>query len=117
MSANLTHIELKPFVPSKYDLLDMEVQKVLDAVKPGVFIARVDHPLRRGQRKGDGEMWTGEYVFGAGSRSTPVKYVEIGSRVAKRGKCMVKAGGGELTVVAVGVGADFPSMAGPDALP
>lgn len=87
----MVNVELQPFVPSKYDLLDQEVQKVLDYVKPVFFVARVDQPLRRGQRKGDGEQWTGEYLFGAGSKATPVKLLQLG----KRDKVMIRTGGSE----------------------
>jgi len=95
----MSNVGLKPFVPSKYDTLDQEVQKVIDHVQPGIYIARIDAPLRRGQRKTEGEMWTGEFLFGAGSRPTAVKLLELGSRMGpasgKRVKCMVRVGGGE----------------------
>lgn len=82
-------------------MLDLEVQKVIDAVQPNIFIARLDQPLRRGQRKADGESWTGEFLFGAGERSTSVKLLELAGRgppgAPKRVKVMVRVGGSELT--------------------
>jgi hypothetical protein len=99
-SVTMANVELQPFVPSKYDLLDQEVQKVIDAVQPGIFIGRIDQSLRRGQRKGEEAIWTGEFLFGAGARPTPVKLLELGSRMGpgsgKRVKCMIRVGGGEL---------------------
>ncbi|WOO79542.1 uncharacterized protein LOC62_02G003066 [Vanrija pseudolonga] len=84
----------RPFVPSKYDLLDQEVQKVLDAVQPGIIVARIDQPLRRGQLKNKDEPWTGEFLFGAGERTTSVKLLELASRSGgKKIKSMVRAGG------------------------
>jgi hypothetical protein len=89
----------RPFAPSKYDLLDQEVQKVIDQVQPNILITRLDQPLRRGQRRADGEPWTGEFVFGGGERSASVKLLELPGRgppgAPKRVKVMVRIGGGE----------------------
>lgn len=84
---------VQPFRPSKYDDLDLAVQRVLDAVQPAIFIARLDPPLRRGQQKAEGE-WTGEFVFGYGERSNAVKLLEMKSRGPEsRTKVMVRDGG------------------------
>lgn len=100
-SSHVASVGMRPFTPSKYDMLDLEVQKVIDAVQPNIFIARLDQPLRRGQRKADGESWTGEFLFGAGERSTSVKLLELAGRgppgAPKRVKVMVRVGGSELT--------------------
>lgn len=96
-SAQIAALDLRLFQPSKYDQLDLEVQKVIDAVQPNIFIARLDQPMRRGQRRADGETWTGEFVFGVGERSTSVKLLELASRsgndATKRRKVMVRIGG------------------------
>ncbi|BEJ14260.1 hypothetical protein CspHIS471_0400270 [Cutaneotrichosporon sp. HIS471] len=88
---------VRPFVPSKYDLLDQEVQKVIDLVQPNILIKRLDQPLRRGQRKAEGEPWAGEFVFGGGERSTSVKLLELPGRgppgAPRRVKVMVRVGG------------------------
>lgn len=84
---------IQPFRPSKYDELDIAVQKVLDVVQPTIFVARLDPPLRRGQQKAEGE-WTGEFVFGYGERSNAVKLLEMKSRGPEsRFKVMVRDGG------------------------
>lgn len=99
MCSHVAPMPSRPFTPSKYDLLDTEVQKVIDLVQPNILIIRLDQPLRRGQRKADGEQWTGEFVFGAGERSTSVKLLEFPGRgppgAPKRVKVMVRVGGGE----------------------
>ncbi|KAL1409538.1 hypothetical protein Q8F55_003522 [Vanrija albida] len=93
-SHSVSAVTYRPFVPSKYDLLDQEVQKVLDAVQPGIIVARIDQPLRRGQLKNKDEAWTGEFLFGAGERTTSVKLLELASRSGgKKIKSMVRAGG------------------------
>ncbi|KLT41954.1 hypothetical protein CC85DRAFT_103115 [Cutaneotrichosporon oleaginosum] len=105
-SAASSHIPAagKLFTPSKYDLLDQEVQKVIDEVQPNILITRLDQPLRRGQRKAEGESWTGEFVFGGGERSSSVKLLELPGRgppgAPKRVKVMVRVGGawGDLKV-------------------
>lgn len=97
VSSTIASVGLRPFVPSKYDNLDLEVQRVIDAVNPGIFIARIDQPVRRGQRKREGELWSGEFLFGASGRKTVVKLVELAARGTKRIKCMIKVGGGELS--------------------
>lgn len=99
-STQIAAMGLRMFQPSKYDQLDLEVQKIIDAVQPNIFIARLDQPIRRGQRRADGETWTGEFVFGVGERSTSVKFIELAGRSApghyddpKRRKVMIKIGG------------------------
>lgn len=76
---------------------------MIDLVQPNILIMRLDQPLRRGQRKADGEQWTGEFVFGAGERSSSVKLLEMPGRgppgAPKRVKVMVRVGGGESTRV------------------
>ncbi|KAL7419693.1 hypothetical protein Q5752_005609 [Cryptotrichosporon argae] len=89
---------LKPFAPSKYDALDCEVQRVIDATAYAGFVARLDPPLKRGQRMRADEQWKGEFIFGAGERSTSVKLLELAARFgagdkASRVKCMVRAAG------------------------
>ncbi|BEJ06766.1 hypothetical protein CcaverHIS641_0400350 [Cutaneotrichosporon cavernicola] len=76
---------------------DKEVQKVIDLVQPNILIRRLDPPLRRGQRKAEGEPWAGEFVFGGGERSTSVKLLELPGRgppgAPRRVKVMVRVGG------------------------
>lgn len=96
MSSRMPHghgIGVQPFRPSKYDELDLAVQRVLDALQTDIFVARLDPPLRRGQHKADGE-WTGEFVFGYGERSNAVKLLEMRFRGPDtRFKVMVRDGG------------------------
>lgn len=87
---------LQPFNPSSYDLLDTIVQKTIDDVGFDRFVARVDPPLRKGQRKRDDEEWKGEYVFGAGQKTSSVKLLKLAGRGPAEGprlKCLVRAQG------------------------
>ena len=87
---------LQPFKPSSYDLLDTIVQKTIDDVGFDRFVARVDPPLRKGQRKRDDEEWKGEYVFGAGQKTSSVKLLKLAGRGPAEGprlKCLVRAQG------------------------
>jgi hypothetical protein len=78
---NTPHDDLVPFVPSKYDLLDGCVAQVLADNAFEHFVARVDAPLKKGQRRGENEEWKGTYVFGSvGERGTPVKMMQLASR-------------------------------------
>jgi hypothetical protein len=81
---------LNPFEPSKYDLLDQEVQKVLQSTEFKLFVARLDAPLKRGQRKRDDEEWKGEFVFGAGERSSSVKLLKLVGRAMDGGNVRMK---------------------------
>lgn len=65
-----------------------------------LFVARLDEPLKRGQRKREDEEWKGEYVFGAGERSSSVKLLKIAGRDRGKGgveeqrvKCLARVGG------------------------
>lgn len=97
MASSHVPVPGRPFVPSKYDMLDQEVQKVIDLVQPNILIKRLDQPLRRGQRKAEGEPWAGEFVFGGGERSSSVKLLELPGRgppgAPRRVKVMVRVGG------------------------
>ncbi|WVQ74487.1 hypothetical protein IAR50_004088 [Cryptococcus sp. DSM 104548] len=91
---------LRPFRPSPCDLLDQSVQALLTeagfTVERGLFVARVDEPLKRGQRMRDGEEWKGEYVFGAGNKGCSVKRIELPGKAkdgAKRVKVLCRVGG------------------------
>jgi hypothetical protein len=96
---------LNPFEPSKYDLLDQEVQKMIISTEFKLFVARLDVPLKRGQRKRDDEEWKGEFVFGAGERSSSVKLLRLvgramdGGNVRMRVMCRVAGAWQELSVV------------------
>lgn len=95
--SNFDHSVLTPFRPSHWDELDKDVQRII--VEEGFqnhFTARVDMPLKKGQRMAEGEDWKGEFVFGAGRKPTPVKRIELSGRKPgseKRVKVMVKEGG------------------------
>lgn len=96
---------LKPFEPSKYDLLDQEVSRLISEVGFNLFVARLDPPLKKGQRKREDEEWKGEFVFGAGERSSGVKLLKMVGRGMDGGqarmKCMCRVAGAwhELTTV------------------
>lgn len=94
--------DLRPFHPSKFDLLDQTVAAVIAEEGFDLFVARVDAPLQRGQRKAENEEWKGEFVFGAGEKMSPVKLLMLaGPRVGagkeagtgKRTKCLVRVAG------------------------
>ncbi|KIR30927.1 hypothetical protein I309_00279 [Cryptococcus deuterogattii LA55] len=95
--SNFDHSVLTPFRPSHWDELDKDVHRII--VEEGFqnyFTARVDMPLKKGQRMAEGEDWKGEFVFGAGRKPTPVKRIELSGRkpgLEKRVKVMVKEGG------------------------
>ena len=74
--SNVDTSSLKPFRPSKYDLLDQHVQAIIEEIAVGFFVARVDPPLRKGQTKRDDEEWKGNYVFGAGEKPVAVKLLD-----------------------------------------
>jgi len=88
---------LNPFEPSKYDLLDQEVYKIIQQCDFRLFVARLDPALKRGQRKRDDEEWKGEFVFGAGERSSSVKLLKLVGRAMDGGqvrmKCMCRVAG------------------------
>ncbi|KAK4686893.1 hypothetical protein P7C73_g3234, partial [Tremellales sp. Uapishka_1] len=85
---------LQPFQPSRYDLLDLEIERIIQEVKFTLFVSRLDPPLKKGQLKGDNEEWKGEYVFGAGERPTGVKLLKGGRGASKAGwKCLIRTGG------------------------
>ena len=89
-------VNLQPFQPSKYDLLDTHVQAVIDQVGFDLFVARVDAPMKRGQRRRDDEEWKGDFVFGAGQRTSGVKLLKLAGRAttdAPRLKCLVRVQG------------------------
>jgi hypothetical protein len=76
-----SHDDLVPFVPSRYDLLDGCVAQILADAAFEHFVARVDAPLKKGQRKGENEEWKGTFVFGAAhERGTPVKMMQLASK-------------------------------------
>ncbi|EIW68870.1 hypothetical protein TREMEDRAFT_57027 [Tremella mesenterica DSM 1558] len=85
------------FQPSKYDLLDQEVAKVIDAVGFDGFVSRLDEPVKRGQRVPDHMEWKGEFLFGAGEKVSGVKLLKLQGRAAElRGtnwKVMIRVGG------------------------
>ena len=81
---------LHPFEPSKYDLLDQEVQKVIQSTEFKLFVARLDVPLKRGQMKRDDEEWKGEFAFGAGERSSSVKLLKLVGRAMDGGNVRMK---------------------------
>ena len=88
---------LKPFEPSKYDFLDQEVQRLIDDVGFRLFVARLDPAMKKGQRRRDDEEWKGEFVFGAGERSSSVKLLKLVGRASDgsqtRTKCMCRIAG------------------------
>jgi hypothetical protein len=88
---------MTPFEPSKYDLLDQEVSKLIAQVGFDLFVARLDPPLKRGQRKREDEEWKGEFVFGAGERTSSVKLLKLVGRAMDGGhvrmKCMCRVAG------------------------
>ncbi|WWD16634.1 hypothetical protein CI109_101064 [Kwoniella shandongensis] len=97
--SNFDSKTLQPFQPSRYDLLDQEVAKILEQEKFDLFVGRLDAPLKKGQRRTDNEEWKGEYLFGAGEKPTSVKLLKLagGGRVGSgkeiRMKCLVRVGG------------------------
>ncbi|WVR03934.1 hypothetical protein IAU60_000933 [Kwoniella sp. DSM 27419] len=94
--AQVNAATLEPFVPSRYDLLDQEVQRVIGDTGFSLFVSRLDQAMKRGQRRGENEEWKGEYVFGRGERSSPVKLVQLAGHrpgMERRVKCMVRVGG------------------------
>jgi hypothetical protein len=87
---------LQPFQPSKYDYLDTTVQSIIDEVGFNLFVARVDTAMKKGQRRRDDEEWKGDYVFGAGQRTSSVKLLKLAGKPGKDGprvKCMVRVQG------------------------
>ena len=89
-------VNLQPFRPSQYDLLDTHVQSVIDEVGFKLFVARVDAAMKRGQRRGDNEEWKGEFVFGAGQRTSGVKLLKLAGKAGSDGprmKCLVRVQG------------------------
>jgi hypothetical protein len=97
-------VNLQQFQPSKYDLLDTHVQAVIDEVGFQLFVARVDQPLRRGQNPSREEDWRGEFVFGAGQRTSGVKLLKLAGKASADGpryKCLVRVQGAWLDLGAV----------------
>ncbi|WVF67103.1 hypothetical protein IAT40_001848 [Kwoniella sp. CBS 6097] len=95
---NTTTAQLEPFQPSKYDKLDIEVHRIIQETGFSLFVARLDQPLKRGQRKNENDEWKGEYVFGRGEKPTSVKLLKIAGAKAISGsgprvKCLVRVGG------------------------
>ena len=89
-------VNLQPFQPSKYDLIDTHVQAVIDEVGFKLFVARVDQAMKRGQRRGENEEWKGEFVFGAGQRTSGVKLLKLAGKTGQEGprmKCLVRVQG------------------------
>jgi len=89
-------VNLQPFQPSPYDLLDKHVQAVIDDVGFNLFVARVDQAMKRGQRRGENEEWKGEFVFGAGQRTSGVKLLKLAGKPGADGprmKCLVRVQG------------------------
>ena len=88
---------LKPFQPSKYDFLDLTVQSIIEEAGFTLLVSRLDEPLKRGQRRRDDEEWKGEFVFGAGYKSSSVKLLTLAARAGSldkpRVKCLVRVGG------------------------
>ncbi|WWC60218.1 uncharacterized protein I303_102784 [Kwoniella dejecticola CBS 10117] len=92
---NTTPDDLKEFVPSKYDLLDQEIQTLLEETEFRLFVSRLDEALKRGQRRNENDEWKGEFVFGPPEKEKPtsVKLLTIaGARpgTAKRTKCLIR---------------------------
>lgn len=85
--------ELMPFHPSPYDPLDQRMQQILDAIDWPEFVARVDPPLKKGQRKGENEECKGEFVFREGEKPVGVKMLRIARGKEVRDKVMVRTGG------------------------
>lgn len=87
---------LQPFQPSKFDYLDMTVQRIIDEVGFNLFVARVDQAMKRGQTRREGEEWKGEFVFGAGQRTSSVKLLKLAGKASSDGprlKCMARVQG------------------------
>lgn len=84
---------LKPFHPSPYDELDQTICSILLETDFDLFVSRLDPSLKKGQRRAEGEEWKGEFVFGAGERSSSVKLLSIAGPKGKRTRCLVKKGG------------------------
>ncbi|KAK8861454.1 hypothetical protein IAR55_002273 [Kwoniella newhampshirensis] len=97
--SNFDTTTLQPFQPSRYDLLDQEVARILAEERFDLFVGRVDPPLKKGQRSRDDEEWKGQYVFGAGDKPTSVKMLKHaggggpGARKETKVKCMVRVAG------------------------
>ncbi|WWC68712.1 uncharacterized protein I206_102646 [Kwoniella pini CBS 10737] len=92
---NINVEDLKEFIPSKYDLLDQEINLLLNDIGFKLFVSRLDEPLKRGQRKNENEEWKGEFIFGPPERekSNSVKLLNIAgikSGTARRTKCLIR---------------------------
>ncbi|WWC87762.1 uncharacterized protein L201_002654 [Kwoniella dendrophila CBS 6074] len=88
--------DLKPFKPSKYDSLDIEIQKRLDETDFKLFVSRLDESLKRGQRKNENEEWKGEFLFGKSEKPCSVKLLSIAGQKPgqeKRVKCLIRVAG------------------------
>ena len=97
-------VNLHPFQPSKYDLLDAHVQAVIDQVGFQLFVARVDQPMKRGQIPSHDEGWRGEFVFGAGQRTSGVKLLRLAGKASAEGvryKCLIRVQGAWLDLAVV----------------
>ncbi|WVW80029.1 hypothetical protein I302_102002 [Kwoniella bestiolae CBS 10118] len=103
---NTASQDLVPFVPSRYDLLDMEISKIMREVQFNLFVSRLDAAMKRGQRRNENEEWKGEYLFGRSERPSSVKLISIaglrkptagtgsgGNAPERRVKCMIRVGG------------------------
>lgn len=89
---------LAPFHPSKYDLLDQHVARIVAEEGFNLFVSRIDTSLQKTQRKRDDEEWKGEYVFGAGQKTSSVKLLKLAGRPrlgddGPRVKVMARTGG------------------------
>lgn len=69
------------------------MQQILDATDWGEFVARVDPPLKKGQRKGEHEECKGEFVFREGEKPVGVKMLRIARGKEVKDKVMVRTGG------------------------
>lgn len=63
---------------------------MMQATEFNLFVARLDPALKRGQRKRDDEEWKGEFVFGAGERSSSVKLLKLVGRAMDGGQVRTK---------------------------
>lgn len=94
-------VNLQPFQPSRYDLLDTTVQGIIEETGFDLFVSRIDPAMKRGQRRSENEEWKGEYVFGAGQKVSPVKLLKLAARTSAsatagdgaRTKCLVRVKG------------------------
>ncbi|WRT65592.1 uncharacterized protein IL334_002537 [Kwoniella shivajii] len=94
--SNVNLNDIQEFKPSKYDLLDTAIQRIMEEINFNLFASRLDQSLKRGQRRNEHEEWKGEYIFGRGEKPSSVKLIFLAPQkpsLEKRTKCLVRVGG------------------------